>query len=883
MFLPAVLHPQTGPGGIGKTDGTSSLVVWLKADDIDSNPANNEEINLWNDFSGYSNDYIIATPDKPVFKQTTLSGKPSVYFDGNSYMECVNEIDITSEEVTVFAVHMNDGGTDVFSFTDNSASSIVLQGGGAVSYIDGNYDYMIAPSCKNNIEWASPVLLQAYFQPDTNNTFFWFNGVKGIPSSNSVSMPPLSINADSYLGKGFSMAFYDGYIAELIVYNRKIEFVERKAIERYLNCKYYLYDKECSEIPIISCNSDTFHFYPCETRPYSLTNALEGAEKYYWYKDYELIEGANQQTLFFGLFDSSMFGYYYSVAEMSNGSFYSSNLAFYDSIKEARYDTADIYICHSDSLIINDSLIKCSGVYFDTLNSSINCDSFVTYNVTVLESHYDSTVYYYCYSDTSDPGWPFVDTTKRVFSNQFGCDSIIDKRIKFYTSYRDTFNYDLCYGDTIIVDTFIMDSDSTYLVNFETKNGCDSLLVFDLNYSNKKFDTIKHFYCPGDTLLQSWPPLQFPYYDTLLSKNGCDSIVTNIPSFFENYFLIIDTSLSINDSIWFSNKFIKNEGQYFDTLSSVKGCDSIIKLNISKNETIYDTMKIRFCAHDTLQALWPPVDTTTQIYETPEGKDSIVKIKLDIIEENIYYIDTFICEGDYFEWESKKYYYSSLINDTVYKEQACYDIFRYNLRVEELPQEISFEDTVICNGKPINIKIPSEVDAEWNDVFEEMERKINTPGNYLINIRNEYCNRIQNLEVISSQLKRKDYDAKILLPTCPEGKNGGVELSNDQLRIDWGDKTTSNKYRGLSEGEYPVKILDSYGCALEDTFFISGYNDVKVNYNVKKPTCDLIRDGEIFINGIEGKFKPYDFVWSGGTDSLHRINLLAGTYLLFCY
>ncbi len=67
---------QTGPGGVGTIDGTSSLQVWLKSDDIDAdgdntdNPVNGSAISTWSDYSGNTNNYTQTGANRPTYNTT---------------------------------------------------------------------------------------------------------------------------------------------------------------------------------------------------------------------------------------------------------------------------------------------------------------------------------------------------------------------------------------------------------------------------------------------------------------------------------------------------------------------------------------------------------------------------------------------------------------------------------------------------------------------------------------------------------------------------------------------------------------------------------------------------------------------------------------------
>ena len=69
-------YSQTGPGGVGTIDGTSSLQIWLRSDDLNAdgntnnNPANNSPVNTWSDYSGNANNFSQTGANRPTYITT---------------------------------------------------------------------------------------------------------------------------------------------------------------------------------------------------------------------------------------------------------------------------------------------------------------------------------------------------------------------------------------------------------------------------------------------------------------------------------------------------------------------------------------------------------------------------------------------------------------------------------------------------------------------------------------------------------------------------------------------------------------------------------------------------------------------------------------------
>ena len=78
LFFISVIFAQTGPGGVGTNDGTSSLKIWLRADDLDAdsditnNPADGTSVSTWSDYSGNANNFTQTGANRPTYSIGTF-------------------------------------------------------------------------------------------------------------------------------------------------------------------------------------------------------------------------------------------------------------------------------------------------------------------------------------------------------------------------------------------------------------------------------------------------------------------------------------------------------------------------------------------------------------------------------------------------------------------------------------------------------------------------------------------------------------------------------------------------------------------------------------------------------------------------------------------
>ena len=127
----------------------------------------------------------------------------------------------------------------------------------------------------------------------------------------------------------------------------------------------------------------------------------------------------------------------------------------------------------------------------------------------------------------------------------------------------------------------------TYMDTIASSNGCDSVITTTLSVNSVLTSTQNPIICVGNSYtLPGGASVNTTgtYSDTLTSVNGCDSIITTN--------LTVNQNSSSNQSISICNgaayqlpdgSFVATSGTYVDTIISSNGCDSIISIQVNVN------------------------------------------------------------------------------------------------------------------------------------------------------------------------------------------------------------------------------------------------------------------------------------------------------------
>ena len=234
-------------------DAIGGLVLWLKADAGVTLSGSN--VTAWADQSGNGNNaYILNSGQEPYFQSNSINGNPSVNFDGQGQVMQIN--DSTSLDVTalsVFIVLLKEGngrGNDVVFLKngDTVGNSAIY---GLVAYTSGGWvaSYDIGVNWQDHNSGFS-------INNDNNPHIVGYN----VNSSQSLSFQdqasPNNLGANGTIATsdgslqigGYNQSFnnpngefFNGRIAEFILYNNAISAENKNGLFSYLNNKYAIY------------------------------------------------------------------------------------------------------------------------------------------------------------------------------------------------------------------------------------------------------------------------------------------------------------------------------------------------------------------------------------------------------------------------------------------------------------------------------------------------------------------------------------------------------------------------------------------------------------------------------------------------------------------
>ncbi|HRH58134.1 MAG TPA: gliding motility-associated C-terminal domain-containing protein [Chitinophagales bacterium] len=287
-----------------------------------------------------------------------------------------------------------------------------------------------------------------------------------------------------------------------------------------------------------------------------------------------------------------------------------------------------------------------------------------------------------------------------------GCDSVVTLNLTVNPKKTTPINKTVCFGESFTVGNQTFSSSGTFTVVLRTSKGCDSTVVLNLIVSPKILTNLDKTICSGESIMVGTHTYTETgnYFDTLKTPRGCDSIINlNLivnPKKITNLQKVVCTGIKVI----VGNHTYSVTGNYSDTLKTSANCDSIINLNLVVTDTIIENIERTICLGDSI-AIARQIFKEQGDYEihlpASDGCDSLIKLSLTVLDTAKANISRTICDGD-----------SISIGTQIFKDEGDYQIFLkttsgcdslVNLTLNVIPiQRTQISDT-ICDGQSIII------------------------------------------------------------------------------------------------------------------------------------------------------------------------------------
>ncbi|MGB0934004.1 MAG: T9SS type A sorting domain-containing protein [Lishizhenia sp.] len=232
LFFPLMVMSQTGPGGVGTNDGSSSLEFWYIADG--EAYSNGDLVHSITDRSGNNRTITATGTERPTFVAMTAGA--------NNFSSLVFNID--DELETTYQGNSNENMSFgvMLSYNSDAAFNVILQHGGRNTFaITGSHYYsnFVGGAAHSSTTTASSIWTyhsKTFANSGINRLKFYVNNA----NTDNFTHPIENRTSNTWIGgngNGGGTGL-NGSIAEIYKFSRVLNTAEQIIIANYLGAKY---------------------------------------------------------------------------------------------------------------------------------------------------------------------------------------------------------------------------------------------------------------------------------------------------------------------------------------------------------------------------------------------------------------------------------------------------------------------------------------------------------------------------------------------------------------------------------------------------------------------------------------------------------------------
>ncbi len=189
-----------------------------------------------------------------------------------------------------------------------------------------------------------------------------------------------------------------------------------------------------------------------------------------------------------------------------------------------------VRLCKGETYDFRGMTYSMSGTYIDIIQNSIGCDSTFVLNLTIPETDTFYRDELICAGDSIRIGDSvYYDAGVYIDSLQtdIGCDSIVVLTLEVVEQYNEVFEFTICRGDTLVFNGDTITRAGIFIDTLMARGGCDSIIRLAVNEVLNVGMTIDTVLCFGDSLMVGDTVYKAPgmYRDTLFGEGTCDTVI----------------------------------------------------------------------------------------------------------------------------------------------------------------------------------------------------------------------------------------------------------------------------------------------------------------------------------------------------------------------
>lgn len=507
-------------------------------------------------------------------------------------------------------------------------------------------------------------------------------------------------------------------------------------------------------------------------------------------------------------------------------------------------------ICRGDSLLFLGTWYKDGTNATIKLRNQYQCDSFITFELRVIDTLKTSESLSICEGDSirifdqwqSRPG-----VFTKSYQSARGCDSLAQVQLLVNSVFVNSESQKICNGDSIFLFNEWKKVAGIYSKKYQTVNGCDSTEQVQIIVEPLLVNSDSILICEGDSVVINGTTYEKEgsYQTILLSTVGCDTIYnfhlkySPLLTKTENYSICEGDSVFINGN-WLVPELVDGQAQVYVYEVREDNCKTEVTANFTINYSPLTNNKYILCPEDSILLNNTWVNSTTEltyILQSSEGCDSVIQAKVTKLswpeppvveldcEDNVYNASIEADGWDILWIGSTGSPTSTSSTTTITESPASVKVSNdndcektFDINIESLPylsQLPSFDDQNIFEGNDINVKVDLP-ETEWQLLWLPVnavscdtcfETTISVAANTTITLELKHlngCTYIRTFDIIIEKEIFTITIPNIINPTSTSGNNlwtvefpDGYIVQEAKVYDRWGNVVYNNDGRNL--------------------------------------------------------------------------------------
>lgn len=408
--------------------------------------------------------------------------------------------------------------------------------------------------------------------------------------------------------------------------------------------------------------------------------------------------------------------------------------------------------------------------------------------------------------------------------NDAGCDSILVTSVVSVDRVDINVVEAICFGDTLRLRGNNYTETDIYDILIPNPTGCDTLIRVDLLLIEPVNSIVNDTICAGEiyTLGRQGYSQSGTYRDTL-----CDTIVSLSLTVLPLIETVIDTTICEGRFIEVSTFRYLTTGSYSNLLETSNGCDSIVRVELTVDPLIETQIDTTICTGQWVEinnVRYFDTGAYSRMLETTGGCDSLVSLNLTVIPLLETQIDTTICFGQWIQVGTFKYFESGPYTNLLETSTGCDSLVSLNLTV--LPPPTTMIDTIICEGESVRVNNISYSETGNYPILLETDDNCDSLVDLTLTVLDSVVSdiTIALCEGFSFSIGNTAYSTTGLYSQVLTASNGcdstvnlnliisDTDFTNLDIAICEGDTYTVGTNSYTESGDYTVSLLNQQNC-----------------------------------------------------------------------